>query len=97
MLIEARLANERKSTGVAYLLWFFLGGLGAHRFYLGRPGTAVIQILLLLTGIFLLVPLVFWGIWLLVDLFLIPGMISGDLAARRAQLAGEYSALRIAD
>lgn len=26
--IEARLANERKSVGVAYLLWFFLGGFG---------------------------------------------------------------------
>ncbi|WP_342621698.1 NINE protein, partial [Pseudomonas aeruginosa] len=24
----------------AYLLWFFLGGFGAHRFYLGKTGTA---------------------------------------------------------
>ena len=29
-----------KSTGIAYLLWFFLGGLGVHRFYLGRGGSA---------------------------------------------------------
>src|SRR5690349_1865524 len=37
MLIEQRVANEAKSTGLAYVLWFFLGGLGMHRFYLGRP------------------------------------------------------------
>jgi TM2 domain-containing membrane protein YozV len=29
-----------KSTAVAYLLWFFLGGFGAHRFYMGRTGSA---------------------------------------------------------
>jgi TM2 domain-containing membrane protein YozV len=26
-----------KSTGIAYLLWLFFGGIGAHKFYLGRP------------------------------------------------------------
>ena len=67
---------HRKSTGAAYLLWFFLGGFGAHRFYLGRTATAVAQLLLLLFG---WVPLFFgWvalGIWWLVDAFLIPDMI----------------------
>jgi hypothetical protein len=40
-----------KSTGVAYLLWFFFGGIGAHKFYLGRPGVGALYI-----GMFLL----FW-------------------------------------
>jgi TM2 domain-containing membrane protein YozV len=40
-----------KSTGVAYLLWFFFGGIGAHKFYLGRPGVGLLYI-----GMFLL----FW-------------------------------------
>jgi TM2 domain-containing membrane protein YozV len=66
---------NRKSTGVAYLLWFFLGGFGAHRFYLGQTGTAVTQLLLALLG---WIPMfVGWfalGIWLFVDLFLIPGI-----------------------
>ncbi|MBV9881570.1 MAG: TM2 domain-containing protein, partial [Sphingomonadaceae bacterium] len=26
-----------KATGTAYVLWFFAGGLSAHRFYLGFP------------------------------------------------------------
>ena len=34
--IEARVANEKKSVGLAYLLWFLLGGLGIHNFYLGK-------------------------------------------------------------
>ena len=70
---------NRKSAGVSYLLWFFLGGLGAHRFYLGQTGTAVAQLLLTLLG---WLPLVLgWavlGIWLLVDAFLIPGMVRDE-------------------
>lgn len=41
-----------KSTGVAYLLWFFFGGIGAHKFYLGRPGVGALYI-----GMFVL----FWA------------------------------------
>jgi TM2 domain-containing membrane protein YozV len=33
-----------KSTAVAYFLWLFFGGIGAHKFYLGRPGVAVLYI-----------------------------------------------------
>jgi TM2 domain-containing membrane protein YozV len=66
---------NRKEAGVAYLLWFFLGGFGAHRFYLGTTGTAVAQLLLLLLGwIPFLLGWVVLGIWLVVDLFLIPGI-----------------------
>lgn len=60
MLIEQRVTNEAKSVGAAYLLWFFLWFVSAHRFYLGRPGTAILQILSYLV---------------LIDLFLIPGMV----------------------
>lgn len=71
----------KKSTVVAYLLWFFLSGFGAHNFYLGRTGPAVGQLLLfivgwataiLVIGFFLLAA---WGIWVLIDAFMIPGWI----------------------
>jgi TM2 domain-containing membrane protein YozV len=67
MLIEQRVTNAKKSTGAAYLLWFFLWFLSGHRFYLGRTGTAFLQI----ASYFVLVGF----IWIVVDAFLIPGMI----------------------
>ena len=70
---------NRKSTGAAYLLWFFLGSFGGHRFYLGQNGTAVAQLLLLVLGwIPLFVGWVILGVWLFVDLFLIPGIARGE-------------------
>ena len=95
MLVEQRLVNDKKSTAVAYLLWAFLGGLGAHRFYLGRTGSAVGQLLLFVLGWLLLavmvglVLLIALGIWVLVDAFLIPGMVEADTVARRARIGTE--------
>ena len=69
MLVEQRLTNEKKSTGTAYLLWFFLSGFAAHRFYLGTTGAAVGQLVLfwggLLTSAFLIgIPLLIaFAIW----------------------------------
>jgi|SRR4029450_2493755 TM2 domain-containing membrane protein YozV len=40
-IAESRFQDRRKSEGVAYLLWFFLGLVGGHRFYLGQPGYAI--------------------------------------------------------
>ncbi len=69
ILIEARIANDGPSVTAAYLLWFFLGFISAHRFYLGRPGTALLQIV----SYFFIVGVIWW----IVDAFLIPGMIRG--------------------
>lgn len=70
-----------KSIVVAYVLWFFLGQLGIHRFYLGRKGSAIAMLILTIIGWatvafvvgFFLLGIV--GIWLIVDIFLIPGMV----------------------
>lgn len=99
MLVEQRLSNEKKSTGVAYLLWFFVGWLGVHRFYLGKTGSGVAILLLTLIGWFTIAFLIGFafllvvGIWLLVDLFLIPGMIESDQAARRRRIGHELNIL----
>jgi len=40
-----------KNKGVAILLCFFLGGLGAHKFYLGQIGLGVLYLLFFWTFI----------------------------------------------
>ena len=45
----------------AFLLCFFLGMLGIHRFYVGKVGTGILQILTL-GGL---------GIWVLIDFIMI--------------------------
>jgi TM2 domain-containing membrane protein YozV len=54
-----------KSKTVAYLLWFFLGGLSVHRFYLGKVGS----------GILYLVTFQLFFIGWFVDAFLLSGMV----------------------
>lgn len=79
ILIEQRVANEKKSAGAAYLLWFFLGCISAHRFYLGKPVTAILQIL----SYFILVGFVWW----VIDIFLIPGIIRDKMDETRHRFA----------
>ncbi|MEU7743573.1 TM2 domain-containing protein [Nonomuraea sp. NPDC049158] len=50
-----------KSWIVAVLLCFFLGALGVHRFYVGKIGTGILQ-LITLGGL---------GIWVLIDFIMI--------------------------
>jgi TM2 domain-containing membrane protein YozV len=92
MLFEA----NKKSTVVAYLLWWFLGLLGGHRFYTGRSGSAVAQLLIFIVS----VPLMFVYIgflsffalliWWLVDAFLIPGWIRNINSLLAIQLGGGH-------
>lgn len=73
---------REKSLGTAYVLWFFLGGLSVHRFYLGFPASGAIQVGLVMLGYGLIfskspVGLIFllgWSLWLLADAILIIGM-----------------------
>lgn len=91
--VSAQYDIEKKSLLVAYLLWAFLGYVGAHRFYLGRPLSGVLM--LALSGIVLLVTLVSFGllsflwfivaVWWFIDALLIPGMAASrntDIADR---------------
>jgi TM2 domain-containing membrane protein YozV len=74
---------NKKSLIVAYLLWFFLGWFGLHRFYLGKIFSGVVLLLLWLACasltlltlgigyISFLIP----ALWLFVDAFLIPVIV----------------------
>jgi len=53
--------SSEKERLVAFILCFFLGGLGVHRFYVGKVGSGIAQILTL-GGL---------GLWVLIDLIMI--------------------------
>ncbi|MFV0513991.1 MAG: TM2 domain-containing protein [Jhaorihella sp.] len=98
ILVEHRLAFVRKSVGIAYLYWLFIGGLGGHRFYLGRSMSALALLGLSVFGWVTLttqtgtIALVAVGLWLLVDAFLIPAMIRKDTDKRRSLIEAEIAA-----
>jgi len=92
--VTERAYVPRKTNGTAYLLWFFLGGVSAHRFYLGYRVSAIIQMMLTPLGYAMLMSksqtgllaVPFAGLWILADAFLIPGMV-----AKANERAREYS------
>lgn len=55
------MTNSSKNFVATILLCFFLGGLGVHRFYVGKIGTGILQIVTL-GGL---------GVWVLIDLIMI--------------------------
>jgi TM2 domain-containing membrane protein YozV len=56
------------SRATYIVLGLFLGGLGIHNFVAGRVGAGVAQLLItLLTG-WLVIPLLFVGLWVLIEL-----------------------------
>lgn len=70
--------KNSKDIRVAYLLWFFLGYFGGHRFYLGKTRSAIIMLICSILSwllFILIVPLLAMFIWWVVDAFLIPNMI----------------------
>lgn len=85
LILRQEVESRKKSTVAAWLLWFFLGLWGAHRFYFGRIG---IGIAMLLLGWLTL------GIWPLVDAFFIPGMLRANRKKVQDEVLGEIAAMR---
>lgn len=83
---DPRLLYEasRRSAGVAYVLLFSLGALGAHRFYLVRKTSGLALICVTLVGLIGLAnesaPVAYVSLfvlltWLAIDIWMLPGMV----------------------
>lgn len=67
LLLESEVKNQGKNMVVAYILWYFLGVFGAHRFYMGKTGSAIAMLVLTIT----VIGMIATGIWWVVDAFLV--------------------------
>lgn len=91
---KAMMAFEsgKKSSGICYLLWFFLGGFGAHRFYLGPTRSAIAMLVIsIVSWILIFVAIgalgfIVIGIWWIVDAFLIPGIVRDNNQALQQRI-----------
>lgn len=50
-ILNQEFSRRKKSSGTMWFLWFFLGGIGAHRFYLGETAMGIVYVLLALLSI----------------------------------------------
>lgn len=68
----------------AFLLAFFLGAFGAHRFYAGKIGTAVVQLILTLTIIGYFVT----AIWVFIDWII---LLTGNFTDKEGRKISEWT------
>lgn len=74
-------ARAPREVWLAYVLLLLIGGLGIHRFYVGDTASGITILILTLVGWatsviavgFILLAVA--GVWLLVDLFLVPSIV----------------------
>ncbi|WP_409022641.1 NINE protein [Dellaglioa sp. P0083] len=76
LLVNSEVSTNKKNVVLAWLLWWFLGCVGGHRYYFGRTGSAIAMtlIVVLTFGIGIIVT----GIWMLVDAFSINSWLKAD-------------------
>ncbi len=96
ILVETTLANEKKSVGIAYLLWFFFGSLGGHNFYVGKIHYGLMQVTAYVIGLgaffsgYFPITFLFAGgliLSLIVDLCLIPSRVAAHTEQLRQRLS----------
>lgn len=68
-------SQTNKSMLCAVVLWFLLGGIGAHRFYLGHNVSGLLMLMCLLFC-WLIIPGIVLLVWWLIDIIM---LVSGGL------------------
>lgn len=99
ILIEQKVTNESKSLFLAYALWYFLGVFGGHRFYLNGLQSGMLYILFWIVGLvtisigspFWVIPLLVIIVLVIVDAFLIPGMLRENREVLREKFKKELT------
>jgi len=83
-MLSSEMEKKKKSTGATWLFWFFFGGIGGHRYYLGKYGTAILMT----------VTLGCLGIWSIIDAFLLNGMIRKTNESIESEIIQQISTIK---
>lgn len=67
MMFLSEMSHKRKNTTTAVLLALFLGGFGAHHFYMGKTGLGILYLVFCWTFIPAIIALI--------ECFLLPGRV----------------------
>lgn len=90
---------RKRSLMLAYVYWYFCAPIGLHRIYCGEKDTGLAQMALFFGALllaFIWVPLAVvsigvWFVWILADLFLIPGMMRRFKARMQPDYGGVFA------
>ncbi|AQS58426.1 TM2 domain-containing protein [Desulforamulus ferrireducens] len=83
-ILNIELEKRKKSATTMYLLWFFTGCIGGHRYYLGDIGYAI-GMTLTLGGL---------GFWALIDVFLIGSRLRKKTEMLEAEIIQNLKAMK---
>ena len=92
---------KKKSVGLSYALWFFIGLLGAHRFYNGKFKSGAMMAVLGFIGLAALMggslfPLAIVGFWAIYDACVIPRWVGASNARLLAAIDSGSTAAMLA-
>lgn len=106
-ILNLEFAKRGKSSGTLWILWLFLGSIGAHRFYLGHPIGWLYASLSLLGFVTFGVTTGITGLMVLIDAFLNSKRLAAanekteqhiiaEIRARRTVAAGGQATVTLA-
>lgn len=74
ILVNSEVEKNKKNSTTAWILWWFLGTIGGHRYYMGKTGSAIAMTILTITffGLIISAP------WALIDAFSISKWLRQD-------------------
>lgn len=90
--------HHPKNQSIAYVLWFFFGLFGIHRYYLAQPKSATMMLLLAVTVILSrgYLPLILLlSVWWLLDALLIPGYVDAAADHSMVQIVEDPKAEKV--